>query len=66
METVLKGKRMTLPEGRKPLSDEDIKRLLEICASPLPELTDEVKDSIQRYKENIRNRADTNKKIDKY
>ena len=56
---------MTLPEGRKPLSDEDIKRLLEICSSPLSELTDEMKMAIQKYKEDIRNRVDMNKKIDK-
>lgn len=39
----------TLPEGRRPLTAEEWKRIMEACENP-PELTEYMKAAIERYK----------------
>ena len=39
----------TLPEGRRPLTPEDWKRIMEVCETPV-ELTEYMKNAIEQYK----------------
>lgn len=40
---------MPLPEGRVPLTDEEIAKILELCESP-PPMTEYMKEMIKKYR----------------
>lgn len=44
-----------VPEERILLTEEDIRRIDEICKQPVPEFSEYMKDTIKRYRERTEN-----------
>lgn len=42
------------PEERILLTEDDIRRINEICKQPVPEFSEYMKDAIKRYRERIK------------